>query len=101
MASYEDVDFPTLDSFHKPFYDGSMCNRDVVLSEKLPPDKVKVRLLNTAAYLVTFICILISTFFNNDPVHKSEFDVPMMEYNYASQVFMNATEDFIASTSKH
>ena len=50
----------TLDSFHKYFYDDSMCGNDVLLDRKLPPDNVKVRLLATAAYMVTLIiCILI------------------------------------------
>ena len=70
MASYEDVDFSTLDSFHKYFYDDSVCNNGVVLSRKLPPDKVKVRLLATTTYLMTLIiCILIpTTNYNGIPV---------------------------------
>ena len=51
----------TLDAFHIPFNRDSICNSGMVLSDKLPPDQLKVRLLNTAAYLVTFICIMIST----------------------------------------
>ena len=69
MASYEEVDFYTLDSFHKCFYDVSTCNNGVVLSRKLPPDKVKVKLLATTAYLMTLImCILIpATSYNGVP----------------------------------
>ena len=73
MASYEEVDFYTLDSFHKCFYDVSTCNNGVVLSRKLPPDKVKVKLLATTAYLMTLIiCILIpTTNYNGVPVFWS------------------------------
>ena len=82
----------TLDSFHKPFYDGSMCNRDVVLSEKLPPDKVKIRLLTTAAYLVTFIiCIMIPTtncngvpmFWSSTANHVPETSAEIMFQSFA------------------
>ena len=60
----------TLDSFHKYFYDVSICNNGVVLSRKLPPDKVKVRLLATTTYLMTLIiCILFpATIYNGVPV---------------------------------
>ena len=59
----------TMDAFHIPFNGDSICNRDEVLSEKLPPDKVKVKLLTTAAYMVTIImCILIpATSYNGVP----------------------------------
>ena len=58
-----------MDSFHKCFYDVSTCNNGVVLSRKLPPDKVKVKLLATTAYLMTLImCILIpATSYNGVP----------------------------------
>ena len=58
----------TMDAFHIPFNGDSICKKDEVLSEKLPPDKVKV-LLTTAAYLVPIImCILIpATSYNGVP----------------------------------
>ena len=88
-------DSSTLGMFYRYF---SVFNGSAIL----PSDKIKLRLLASGHYLkILILWLLIPTFFNNDPVHKNEFDVPMMEYNYASQVFMNATEDFIASTSKH
>ena len=68
----------------------------------LPSDKIKLRLLASGHYLkILILWLLISTFFNNVPVHKNEFDVPVMEYNYASQIFMNTTENFFTSTLKH
>ena len=71
----------TLDTFHKPFNGDSICNRDEVLSEKLPPDKLKVRLLTAEAYLVTFVmCILFpATICNGIPVFCSSSVNPIPE----------------------